>query len=208
MRIGREPQAPHVNSPRKRKSSPTSSSHAVAAVVPHHEPAARVEPGAPVHVRGGVEAVGVDEDAAAAASGEQVHDRLRLAVAVQVAQAHVLAGQRRLGGRAELLARLPDRLVVELLAAPRRRVPGSRGTPRSGTAHAPAGASRTRARRSRPPRWRSRRSAPAPPRTAGTASPASTSAALTREPNVLRCGRLDTVIAVQEWQGLAHLEDA
>ena len=91
--------------------------HAVAAEVAHDEPAARVEPRAPVDVRGSVEAEGVDEDTATAAAREQVNDRLRLAVAVQVAQADVLAGERRLGGRAELLARLPDRLVVENLPA-------------------------------------------------------------------------------------------
>src|SRR4051794_633680 len=42
---------------------------------------------------------------------------------------------------------------------------------------------------------------------AGADSAASRAAALASEPNVFRCGPLDTMVAVQEWNGLAHLQN-
>ena len=113
MRIGRGPQAPQVKRPRKRKSSPTSSMTPSVIQIARHEPAAGVQLRPAVGVRRRVVAVGEHQHAAARASREQVHDRLGLAVGVQVAKADVLPGERGLGGTAELVAGLADRLVVQ-----------------------------------------------------------------------------------------------
>ena len=92
---------------------PTSSMTPSLIQIAGDEPAARIELGAAVGVRRRVVAVGEHQHAAARASREEVHDRLGLAVGVQVAKADVLPGERRLGGSAELVARLADRLVVQ-----------------------------------------------------------------------------------------------